>query len=390
MLRCIGSQTIIARGLALSGARVPGGVRRRPVRRRYHLLSPTTANAGSADNLIDLRSDTVTRPSQAMREAVLTAEVGDDVYGEDPTVTALERRAAQLLGKEAALFVPTGCMGNNIAIATHCQRGDELICGRSSHIFNYEGGAASVLFGVSMHTLDNRADGSLDLQQAERFAVRPDDQHFPRTSLLCLEDTHNMCGGRRLAADFTAQARAFCDRHGLQMHLDGARVCNAAVAAGVPLDEYVRAYDTVNVCLSKALGAPVGSVLTGPADFIRRARRTRKLLGGGMRQAGVIACAGLLALDNIERLAVDHGHARAFAAALASNPKFEVLPVDTNIVIFRPRDTAGLSGPEVISAFGKANIRLIHGIDTFHVRAVFHLDITPEMVDRACDVAATL
>ncbi|MCW5622370.1 MAG: low-specificity L-threonine aldolase, partial [Burkholderiales bacterium] len=259
---------------------------------------------------IDLRSDTVTRPTPGMRAAMAAAEVGDDVYGEDPTVNRLEVLAAGLLGKEAALFVPTGTQSNLLGVMAHCERGDEYLVGQQAHTYKYEGGGAAVLGSIQPQPLEFEPDGSLDLERAAA-AIKPDDSHFARTRLLCLENTQ---GGKVLALDYLERAHAFARAHGLGLHLDGARLFNAAVEQGVPVGEIARWFDTVSVCLSKGLGAPVGSVLCGSAGHIAKARRWRKVLGGGMRQAGVLAAAGIYALENhIERLAEDHANARRLA-----------------------------------------------------------------------------
>ena len=320
-----------------------------------------------------------------MRDAMATAVVGDDVYGEDPTVNELEKTAAELLGKEKAMFVPTGCMGNACAIAAHCQRGEELICGYKSHIFNYEGGNASTLFGVALHPIPNHTDGTFSLEDAEA-AIRPDDPHFTRTKLVCVENTHNMCGGRVIGPAFLAAVRKFCDTHGLLFHLDGARVANAAAALGMPLKDLVAPVDTVNMCLSKGLGAPVGSVLAGPAEFMYHARRARKLLGGGMRQSGVLAAAGLIALrENIHRMDVDHANARQLARNLATMDDITLDPpeVDSNIVVFRPRGpvTAGA----MVAALERRGVLVGLGYDPKCIRAVTHLNVSAEDVDRASE-----
>src|SRR5574341_410305 len=231
---------------------------------------------------IDLRSDTVTLPTPQMREAMASAEVGDDVFGEDPTVNRLEAIAAARVGKEAALFVASGTMGNLVALLTHCGRGDEIIAGDRAHLFLYEAGGASALGSIHSRQVPNRPDGTLDLAQVEA-AIRPDNDHFPRSRLLCLENTHNRCGGACLTPDYLRQAQALADQYGLRIHLDGARLFNAAVALGLDVRELTRPADSVSFCLSKGLSAPVGSLLCGTADFIHQARRVRKVVGGGMR-----------------------------------------------------------------------------------------------------------
>ncbi len=270
--------------------------------------------------MIDLRSDTVTHPTPAMREAMARAEVGDDVYREDPTVNRLEAMAADLLGKEAALFVPSGTMGNLIGVLGHCQRGDEVIMGHLGHTFLFEGGGVSALGGVFVHTLPNQPDGTLRLEDI-LSAIRPSDVHHPITRLVVLENTHNRCGGVPLSVAYTRQVGEAVHARGLALHLDGARIFNAAVALGVTARALAEPADTVTFCLSKGLCAPVGSVLCGSRDFIERARRIRKQLGGGMRQAGILAAAGIVALETmIDRLAEDHARARALAQGLARLP----------------------------------------------------------------------
>jgi threonine aldolase len=281
--------------------------------------------------MIDLRSDTVTRPTLAMRNAMAAAEVGDDVYGEDPTVNELEGLAAELLGMEVAVFVCSGTQSNLIALLSHCQRGDEYIVGQQAHTYKYEGGGAAVLGGIQPQPLDFCADGTLDLRRVAA-AIKPDDNHFARTRLLCLENT---MGGKVLPLDYLQHAREFADAHGLGLHLDGARAFNASVKLGVSINAISRHFDTVSLCLSKGLGAPVGSVLCGQRDLILRARRWRKVVGGGMRQAGILAAAGIIALkQHVARLADDHANAQRLAEGLAGIPALKVDPssVQTNMV----------------------------------------------------------
>ncbi|HZT81959.1 MAG TPA: GntG family PLP-dependent aldolase, partial [Gemmataceae bacterium] len=257
------------------------------------------------DAVIDLRSDTVTRPTPGMRAAMAAAEVGDDVFDEDPTVNRLQERVAALLGKEAALFVPSGTMSNQVCVRTHTQPGDELLCDVNCHIYNYEAGGPAVLSGVTCRCVEGDC-GILDVSQLDGL-VRPDNEHFVRTRLVCLENTHNRGGGKVYPLEKVQAISAWARRAGLATHLDGARLWNAVVATGVPAQEWARHFDSVSVCFSKGLGAPVGSALAGPRDFVAKARRTRKLFGGGMRQAGVLAAAALYALDHhVERLAEDH------------------------------------------------------------------------------------
>jgi len=296
-------------------------------------------------DVIDLRSDTVTWPTEAMREAMASAPVGDDVYGEDPTVNELEAESAALLGKEAGLFVASGTMGNLTAALTHCGRGDEMIVGREAHMFRYEAGGSAALGGIHPHILDVQPDGTLKLD-AIRRAIRGDNDHFPRTRLICLENTQGTIGGIPITAAYTAQVGAIAREHNLKLHIDGARIFNAAVALGVPASQLVAQADSVSFCLSKGLCAPVGSVLVGSKAFIREARRVRKSLGGGMRQAGILAAAGLVALRTmIERLAEDHANACALAEGLAALPYIEIdmSRVQTNMVFFDLAENAPVS-----------------------------------------------
>lgn len=333
---------------------------------------------------IDLRSDTVTLPTSAMRTAMARAEVGDDVYGEDPTVNRLEELAAQRVGKAAAMFVPSGTMGNLCALLAHCNRGDEAIVGDQSHIYNYEAGGASVVGGVAFHVIPNQPDGTIALDNL-RAAVRwTDDPHCAETRLICLENTHNRCGGMVLSPEYLASVAAFARERDLLVHLDGARVFNAAVALGVNVTELTRHADSVMFCLSKGLSAPVGSVLCGDDAFIRRARRARKVLGGGMRQAGVIAAAGIVALETmVDRLAEDHAHARMLAEGLAGFPQIAIEParVQTNIVIFTLRD--GWSADAFVARLRERGV-LIGDMGGGRIRAVTHYGID------AGDIADTL
>ena len=330
---------------------------------------------------IDLRSDTVTRPSEAMRAAMAAAEVGDDVYGEDPTVNRLEAFAAEQLGKEAALFVASGTQSNLLAIMSHCERGDEYIVGQQGHTYKYEGGGAAVLGSIQPQPLDYEADGTLDLQRVEA-AIKPDDPHFARTRLLCLENTQ---GGKALPLDYLERAHELAHARGLAMHLDGARVFNAAVKHDVHVRDVARRFDTVSVCLSKGLGAPVGSVLCGSHALIARARRWRKVLGGGMRQAGVLAAAGLYALEhNIERLEQDHANAAALAQALSRLPGLTVEygPSQTNMVFMRLTPTL----VEPLRQFLKKRGMLIG--NTHPIRLVTHLDIAADDVSAFVEAVA--
>jgi threonine aldolase len=287
--------------------------------------------------MIDLRSDTVTLPTAEMRRAVFEAEVGDDVYGQDPTVNRLQELAAEMIGKEAAMLVPSGTMGNQIAVLTHCRPGTEIILEADSHIYYYEAAAASVFAGVQPRPLPGKR-GSLQAELVE-WAIREDDIHLPPTSLICLENTHNRAGGTVVPLkDMQAVYDVAC-RHNLPVHLDGARIFNASVASGVPVKDFTACTSSVQFCLSKGLGAPVGSIIAGTEEFIKEARRWRKRLGGGMRQAGIFAAAGIVALETmVERLAEDHDNARLLAEGLAELKGIDFNPadVDTNIVIVRP------------------------------------------------------
>ncbi|MFP4343720.1 MAG: low-specificity L-threonine aldolase [Anaerolineales bacterium] len=333
-------------------------------------------------SIIDLRSDTVTRPTPAMREAMARAEVGDDVYGEDPSVNRLEALAAERLGKEAAVYVPSGTMGNLASLLAHCGRGDEVILGHLSHTFLYEQGGMAALGGIMPHLLQNQPDGTLRLEDIEG-ALRPDDPHFPRSRLVCLENTHNSCYGTPLSVEYTARVAHLAHHHDLKVHVDGARLFNAAAALGVEARELVEAVDSVTFCLSKGLSAPVGSVVCGTADFIEEARRARKVLGGSMRQAGVIAAAGIVALEEMtERLVEDHARARRLAEGLAEIPGIAVGPVHTNIVYFGLADDAPLTAPQVEEALQERSVLLL-ARDARSFRAVTHVWIGDEEVERA-------
>jgi len=323
--------------------------------------------------IIDLRSDTVTRPTPAMRDAMLRADVGDDVFGDDPTVNALQERIAAMLGKEAALFVPTGTQSNLAAIMSHCQRGDEYIVGQMAHTYRWEGGGAAVLGSVQPQPLEHQSDGTLSIAAIEA-AIKPDDSHFARTRLLTLENTW---GGKALPLAYMADATALARRRGLATHLDGARLFNAATKLGVPAREIAQHFDTVSVCFSKGLGAPVGSALVGPRDLILQARRWRKMLGGGMRQAGVLAAAALHALDHhVERLADDHALAQRLADGLQGIAGLTVEPPQTNMV-FATTDERG----EGLLAHLKSRGVLATGI--YQLRFVTHLDVDAQDIDRA-------
>ena len=334
--------------------------------------------------IIDLRSDTVTKPTPGMRRAMAEAEVGDDVHGEDPTVRRLEQRVAELLGKEAALYVTSGTQSNLICIRISTERGDEILIDESGHAYNWEAAGLAVLAGCMTRTV--RGDhGILDVSQLEGL-IRPNDHHYARTRLVCLENTHNRGGGVIFPIEQSRAIGAWARAHDLRMHLDGARLMNAVVASGVPADRYAADFDTVSVCFSKGLGAPVGSACAGTREDIDRAHRVRKLLGGGMRQAGVIAAGALYALEHhVDRLAEDHAHARLLAEALAEVPCFEVELdyVHTNIIWFRT-DPQVCPASEVRERM-KAEGVLLSGMGEEWVRAVTHLDVSAAQVKHAAD-----
>lgn len=355
-----------------------------PAQKWDGILAPMT--------MIDLRSDTVTQPTPEMRQAMAQAEVGDDVYGEDATVNRLQEQAAAMLGKEAALFVPSGTMGNLIAVLAHCQRGDEVLLGDKSHTFLFEAGGISALGGVHSHQLPNQPDGSLALEDLRR-AVRPDDVHHPVTRLICLENTHNRCGGTYQGVEYTREVAELAREYGLKVHLDGARLFNAATAiaetSGGDVLEVARqlaqAVDSVTFCLSKGLCAPVGSVLCGSEVFIARARRLRKMLGGGMRQVGVLAAAGLVALERmVYRLGEDHRRARLLAEGLRAVPGLvldEGTPA-TNMVFLSLLPEVPLSAPEVAERLRQRGV-LVGAIDERRFRLVTHYWIDDAAVEAA-------
>ena len=327
--------------------------------------------------LIDLRSDTVTRPSAAMRAEMAAAEVGDDVYRDDPSVNRLQALAAALFGFEAALFAPSGTQTNLIALLVHCGRGDEYIVGQHAHTYKYEGGGAAVLGSIQPQPIAHQADGSLALADIAA-AIKPDDIHFARTRLLALENT---IGGRVLGADYLKAATDLARRHGLATHLDGARICNAAVRQGISLSAAVQGFDSVSVCLSKGLGAPVGSLLCGSHAFIAQALRWRKMLGGGMRQAGMLAAAGIYALEhNIPRLAEDHDNALHLARGLAAIPALSVELPQTNIVY---ADMAAEHCAPLAAALSENGISASVGP---HMRLVTHMDVSRADVDKVLAV----
>lgn len=334
-------------------------------------------------DFVDIRSDTVTKPTSEMREAMAKAEVGDDVYGEDATVNRLQEMAAALTGQEAGLFVASGTMGNLTGILAHCGRGDEVILGKSAHTFLFEAGGISVLGGVHSCQLMNQADGSLALDEIEA-AIRWDDPHEPITRLITLENTHNHCGGTYQTVEYTRQVAEFAHERGLKVHLDGARVFNAATALGVDVRELTSPLDSVTFCLSKGLAAPVGSVLCGSKEFIKKALRIRKMLGGGMRQAGILAAAGIVALQKmVPRLGEDHVRARKLAEGLGKNRGIvldEGTPA-TNMVFFNLSDDVPISAEE-LSKILKENGVLVGVTGSRRFRLVTHYQIDDESVER--------
>lgn len=335
---------------------------------------------------IDLRSDTITRPTPAMRKAMAGAEVGDDVFKEDPTVNRLEELAARRMGKPAALMVGSGTMGNLVSQLAHCGRGDETILGDQSHVFFYEQGGASALGGIHPRTLPNRMDGTIAMEKIEA-AIRPDDVHFPRSRLVILENTHNRCNGTPLTPAYTAKVGRLARQNGMKLHIDGARIFNAAVALGVDVAQLAEPADSVTFCLSKGLAAPVGSVLCGDDAFIARARRVRKSVGGGMRQAGIIAAAGIVALtEMVDRLAEDHANAKALAAGLAKIPGLRIDPgaIFTNIVYFRV-EKKGLDASVMAARLDAHGVRVLPTAPD-QLRAVLNYHVTQAHVQQALAV----
>ncbi len=337
--------------------------------------------------MIDFRSDTVTRPTPGMKEAMFAAPIGDDVFGEDPTVNQLEKFSAALFGMEAGLFCPSGTMTNQIAIKCHTQPGDEVICDFLSHIYQYEGGGIAFNSGCSVRLLDgNRGRITADQVAA---AINPNDIHKPVTTLVSLENTANRGGGSCYDFNEIQVIKSVCLKHNLKLHLDGARLFNALVAKNETCKQYGEVFDTISICLSKGLGAPVGSVLLGPADFIRKARRFRKVFGGGMRQAGFMAAAGLYALEHhVARLQEDHSHAQLLVNALKEKDFVgEILPVETNIIIFEVNGR--FTAPDLVTTLQRSNILAI-AISPTQIRLVVHLDITPAKIQETLNVLKAL
>jgi len=330
---------------------------------------------------IDLRSDTITQPTPAMRKAMGDAEVGDDVFQEDPTVIHLEDMAAKRMGKEKALFVASGTMANLVCQLTHCSRGDEMILGDRSHVFFYEQGGSAAIGGIHPRTVPNEPDGKLSLEAIEA-AVRPDNIHFPISRLLVLENTHNRCFGYPLDTDYMEAVCKLAHHNGLKVHVDGARIFNAAIALGIEAKHLVSKADSVSFCLSKGLAAPVGSMVCGSSEFVQKARRARKVLGGGMRQAGVVAAAGIVALEEmVDRLAEDHANAKKLAENLAGIPGLSIIPekVKTNIV-YIDIVRNDVSADELIHRLGLRGVNLL-ATGPKQLRAVTHYHISSGDID---------
>lgn len=339
---------------------------------------------------IDLRSDTVTHPSPAMREAMYRAEVGDDVYGEDPTINRLQELAAERTGKEAAMFVPSGTMGNAAAILTHVGRGQAVIVGDQSHIYHYEAGGPSTLGSSPIYVVPTHADGMLDLDRVRAGIADESDEHVAATALVCIENTHNRCGGTVLSEAQLDAITSLAYEYNIAVHMDGARIFNASVALGIPVSKLAQNVDSMMFCLSKGLSAPVGSMLVGNKEFIRQARRIRKLLGGGMRQAGIVAAAGLVALEQmVDRLAEDHENCKRLAYGLADYPQIEISPekVVTDILIFRLRNSQQrlLTEQEIQPFLQKAGEHgvLLGSMGEGIIRAVTHYGIEEQHIATA-------
>ena len=332
---------------------------------------------------IDLRSDTVTLPTQTMREAIYHAELGDDVFGEDPTTNRLEKIAAERMGKEAAIMVASGTMGNLVCVLTHCRRGEEVILGDQSHTFLYEAGGMSAVGGIHPHTIVNQPDGTIRLDDIEA-AIRGNNVHFPRSRLICLENTHNRCYGSALTPQYTESVAKLAGERDLRVHLDGARIFNAAVALGVDVTELTRHADSLSFCLSKGLSSPVGSVICGTSEFIAEARRNRKVLGGGMRQSGIIAAAGIEALEHmVDRLAEDHENARRLAEGIARTPglSIELNRIQTNIVYFDMADDR-FDAATLVTQLARRGVKVLQ-VGPGRLRAVTHYGISAEDIDLA-------
>lgn len=337
-----------------------------------------------SNQFIDLRSDTVTRPSKAMRDAMANAEVGDDVFGEDPTVNRLQETVASLLGKEKALYVPSGCMSNQLALKAHTEMGDEVIMEQDAHMFNYETAAPSIMSAVQVKTIP----GIRGVFRAEELPphIRPALYYMPRTRVICIENTHNRAGGAIFPIEEIKKISAFCKEHGIIFHLDGARLWNASVATGIPMKEWAQHFDSVSVCFSKGLGAPVGSAICGSKEFVTRAHKWRKVFGGGMRQSGIIAAGALYAVqNNVERLKEDHEKAKYFSQQLSKIKSFEIdlESVQTNIVLVDVQKT-GKTPHEVIALLKEQGVLISAGTFT-KFRALMHLDVTMDQVKFAAE-----
>jgi threonine aldolase len=335
---------------------------------------------------IDLRSDTVTLPTQKMRDAIYNTELGDDVFGEDPATNRLEKMAAEHMGKEAAMLVASGTMGNLVCVLTHCRRGEEVILGDKSHTFVYEAGGISSVGGIHPHTVTNQADGTMRLEDITA-AIRGENVHFPRTRLICLENTHNRCNGSALTSGYTESVAKLAGEHDLRVHLDGARIFNAAVALGVDVKELTRHADSVSFCLSKGLSCPIGSVICGSSQFIAEARRNRKVLGGGMRQSGIIAAAGITALEQmVDRLAQDHENARRLADGIAQIPGLfiELNKIQTNIVYFDIADDK-FAAETLVRQLADNRIKILQ-VGPGRLRAVTHYGINTDDIDLTLNV----
>ncbi len=336
-------------------------------------------------NYIDLRSDTVTRPSKAMRQAMANAEVGDDVFGEDPSVNALQKKCAEISGKEAALFVPSGCMANQLAIKAQTNPGDEVMLEAESHILNYETAAPAFISGVQVLPVQG-INGVFTAEQVKKY-IRPKAYYFPKTALICVENTHNRAGGTIFPIDEIKRIKETAEPEKIKMHMDGARIFNAYVETGIPVNVYAKYFDTISFCFSKGLGAPVGSILCSDAETIRKAHIFRKIIGGGMRQAGVIAAAALYALENnVERLREDHEKAKFFAEEISKLKEIEInlSTVQTNIIIFVVKKSISEVN-KFKSDLNESGVLISDG-SYGSLRAVFHLDVSMEQVKKAVDV----
>lgn len=352
---------------------------------KYRSFAGLELESRSISTLLDMRSDTVSKPCDAMREAIFQAPVGDDVFGEDPSVKKLQEMTAELCGMEEALYFPSGTSANLCALGAHCERGHEIICGQDSHIFIYEGGGASSLLSIAFNTVKNNDDGTMDIDEVES-RIRKDDFHHPITGVVAVENTHNIKGGKCLPPDYLSELKAMCNRHRLPLHMDGARLWNASAASGVPIKELLKDVDTVSLCYSKGLGAPVGSVLAGPSSFIAKARRLRKVTGGGMRQAGLLAAAAIYALEhNFPRMQEDHRRLEEIRAALSQLAGLVVPPsVDSNILFFEVDN-----GPALVEALESRHGLLLGSYGPRRVRITTHPNIGDEDAQRVIRALST-